>query len=89
MNRSWSLTVTSISSRSDLTGAIASRAKPANARFSNVDLSGVHVENATLADATILDANLSGVSISDCDVSKMRIDGYLASDLTAAYRKNQ
>ena len=38
--------------------------------------------------ARIQNANLSGVSIRDCNIAGLRVEGYLVSDLIAAYRKS-
>ncbi|MBM7068539.1 pentapeptide repeat-containing protein [Actibacterium sp. 188UL27-1] len=61
----------------------------ANGRFNNVDLSGAAITNANLSKLTVRGATLAHADIQDADLTGMRINGVLVTDLFHAYEKSQ
>ena len=58
-------------------------------RFVDVNMSGVRIENANARRTErSRTPTCPACRSSDCDIAGLRVDGYLVSDLIAAYRKN-
>jgi hypothetical protein len=45
-------------------------------------------EPVIATDSELNGASFTGVSIRDCNIAGLRVEGYLVSDLIAAYRKS-
>jgi uncharacterized protein YjbI with pentapeptide repeats len=73
----------------DLNAADFDDVNLADSRFNNVNLSGVAITNANLSRSIISGVTLAHSDIKDADLTGMRINGVLVSDLFDAYERER
>lgn len=71
----------------NLTDAVFDDINLADARFNNVNLSGAVITNANLSRLTISGVTFGDSDIKDADLTGMRINGVLVTDLFAFYEQ--
>jgi uncharacterized protein YjbI with pentapeptide repeats len=73
----------------DLSNAAFGDVKLARAKFADVDLSNAAFDDVNLRLVRFADVDLSGATIDASDLTGMRIDGVLVSDLFDAYQSKE
>lgn len=71
----------------DLGDAVFDDVNLSGATLNNVNLSEIAVTDANLSNATFAGVSLVNASIKDADLTGMRINGVLVTDLLAAYER--